>query len=214
MTRHLNIKAFLLIVVPLSILIWVLFIFLAELGTDPVWSAVKRIPTVITIDFGLWLFFVKWAWKWRVFQGWLVPFPVLEGTWTGFMKSTWIDPALEKTLPPIPITLVIRQSFLSINCSIYTEESSSISYSTDIVVDKETKRAQLVYHYTNRPRASVRNRSEIHDGTALLDVVGDKPVVMKGEYWTSRKTTGDIEVKFLSTELRDSFFRMPEEGWG
>lgn len=207
MMRHLNIKAFLWIVVPLSILIWVLIIFLTELGADPVWSAIKRIPTVITIDFGIWLFFVKWVWKWKMFQGWLVPFPVLEGTWTGFMKSTWIDPASGKPLPPIPITLIIRQSFLSITCSIYSEESSSISYSSDIIADKETKRTQLVYHYTNRPQASVRNRSEIHDGTALLDVIGDKPVEMKGEYWTSRKTTGDIEVKFLSTKLQASFLK-------
>ena len=121
------------------------------------------------------------------------------------MKSTWIDPSSEKALPPIPITLVIRQSFLSINCAIYTEESSSISYSADIVVDKETKRTQFIYHYSNRPHASVRNRSEIHDGTVLLNVMGDKPVGMKGEYWTSRKTTGDIEVKFLSTDPRDYF---------
>lgn len=205
MMRHLNIKAFLWIVVPLSILIWVLFIFLTELGADPVWSAIKRIPTVITIDFVLWLFFAKWAWKWRVFQDWLVPFPVLEGTWSGLMKSTWIDPTTGKILQPIPFTLVIRQSFLTINCSIYTKESSSISYSADILVDKETKKKQLIYHYTNRPQASVRNRSEIHDGTALLDIIGAKPNEMKGEYWTSRKTTGDIEVKFTSKELQEGF---------
>lgn len=207
MTRHLNIKAFLYIVVPLSILLWVLCVFLTELGPDPIWSAIKRIPTVIMIDFGFWLLFVKWAWKWKIFQGWLVPFPVLEGTWTGDMKSTWIDPASGTSLSPIPLTLIIRQSFLSINCSMYTEESRSISYSADIIIDRETKRTQLIYHYTNHPQASVRHRSEIHDGTALLGVIGDKPVEMKGEYWTSRKTTGDIELKFLSREFRDSFIK-------
>jgi hypothetical protein len=211
MMRHYNIKAFLWIVVPLSILIWVLLIFLAELGANPIWSAIKRIPTVIMIDFGLWLFFVKWAWKWRVFQGWLVPFPILEGTWSGVMKSTWTDPATKTTIPPIQFTLVIRQSFLSISCSIYTVESSSISYSSDIVIDKETKRTQLLYHYSNRPQAIVRNRSEIHDGTVLLTIMGNKPIQMKGEYWTSRKTIGDIEVKFLSRELRDGFLKDERE---
>jgi len=207
MMKHFNIKAFLWIVVPLSILIWILLILLAELGVDPIWGAIKRIPTVITIDFGLWLFFVKWAWKWKVFQGWLVPFPVLEGTWAGVMRSTWTDPVTKTAIPPIPFSLVIRQSFLSISCSIYTEESSSISCSSDIIIDKESKRTQLLYHFTNRPQASVRNRSEIHDGTALLDVIEDKQVKMKGEYWTSRKTTGDIEVKFLSSEFREGFLR-------
>lgn len=207
MIRHFNIKAFLWIVVPLSMLIWILLILLAEQGVDPVWGAIKRIPTVITIDFCLWLFFVKWAWKWKFFQGWLVPFPVLEGTWTGFVRSTWTDPITKATVPPIPFTLVIRQSFLSINCSTFTEESSSISYSSDIVIGKETKMAQLIYHYTNRPRALVRKRSEIHDGTALLTLMGDNFDELKGEYWTSRKTTGDIEVKLLSAKPREGFFK-------
>lgn len=184
-----------------------MFIFLTELGPDPVWSAITKIPTVITIDFGFWLFFVKWAWKWKIFQGWLVPFPVLEGTWEGVMRSTWFDPASGNSLPPIPLVLIIRQSFLSINCSMHTEEASSISYSADIIIDSETKRTQLIYHYTNRPQVSVRHRSEIHDGTALLYVINDKPREMKGEYWTSRKTTGDIELKFLSSEFRDSFIK-------
>ena len=126
------------------------------------------------------------------------------------MKSTWVNPATDKTLPPIPFTLVIRQSFLTINCSIFTNESSSISYSADILVDKETNRKQLIYHYANKPQASVRNRSEIHDGTAVLDIIGGKPVEMKGEYWTSRRTTGDIEIKFVSKELREDFLRITE----
>ncbi len=170
--RHLNIKAFLWIIVPLSILLWILIMVFSEVGADPVWNAIKKIPTVISIDFGLWIIFARWAWRWGVFQGWLVPFPVLEGTWSGLMKSTWVDPATGKILPLIPFTLIIRQSFLTINCSIYTNESSSISYSADILVDKETKRKQLIYHYANKPQASVRNRSEIHDGTALLDIIG------------------------------------------
>lgn len=205
MTKHLNIKAFLWVIVPLSILIWLLLMLISEIGVDPVWSAIKKIPTVITIDFGAWLFFSKWAWKWKIFQGWLVPFPVIEGTWSGVMKSTWIDPLTGNTLTSVPFTLVIRQSFLNVNCLIYSKESSSTSYSADILVDKETKRKQLIYHYTNRPQASVRNRSEIHDGTVLLDIIGDKPLEMRGEYWTSRKTTGDIEVKFESKELQEKF---------
>lgn len=178
---------------------------ISDIGVDPVWNAIRKIPTVITIDFGVWLFFSKWAWKWKIFQGWLVPFPVLEGTWSGVMKSTWIDPATGKTATPIPFTLVIKQSFLSVSCAIYTKESSSTSYSSEILVDKETKRKQFIYHYANRPQASVRDHSEIHDGTAVLDIIGDKLLEMRGEYWTSRKTTGDIEIKFISKELREGF---------
>ncbi len=124
------------------------------------------------------------------------------------MKSTWIEPATGKTLTPIPFTLVIKQSFLSISCTIYTKEASSASYSAKILIEKVAKVKQLVYHYTNRPQAAVRDRSEIHDGTALLDIIGDKPLKMRGEYWTSRKTTGDIEIEFASKKLRESFLEM------
>lgn len=206
MMRHLNIKAFLWVVVPLSILIWILLVLISDVGVDPVWNATKKIPTVITIDFVVWLLFSKFAWKWRIFQGWLVPFPILHGTWKGIMKSTWIDPATKATPPPIQFVLVIRQSFLAISCSMFTEESSSKSYSADILIDKETDSRQLVYNYTNRPSPVFRDRSEIHDGTAFLNVIGKPPKEMNGEYWTSRNTTGDIEVKFVTSKLRERYF--------
>ena len=28
----------------------------------------------------------KWMWKWSIFNGWLVPFPCLEGEWEGEMQ--------------------------------------------------------------------------------------------------------------------------------
>ena len=75
MTRHLNIKAFLYIVVPLSILLWVLCVFLTELGPDPIWSAIKKIPTVIMIDFGFWLLFCKMGLEMEDFSRLVSTFP-------------------------------------------------------------------------------------------------------------------------------------------
>lgn len=42
----------------------------------------------------------------------------------------------------------------------------------------------------NTPKAEVRHRSEIHYGTAMLYV--DNPKVLKGQYFTDRKSTGDM----------------------
>ncbi len=209
--KHLNVKAFLWIVIPFSMLLWIFLILFSKLGADLAWGALKKIPTVITVDLVFWVCFTKWAWKWRIFQGWLVPFPVLEGTWTGIMKSTWKSPESNQPLPAIPVTLVIQQSFLYLSCTIYTKESGSYSYSSDIVIDKETKTVRLIYHFTNRPLASVRHRSEIHDGTALLVLIGGNPVMLKGEYWTSRKTTGDIEVEYLSREPQHGLLSVKDD---
>ena len=43
-----------------------------------------------------------------------------------------------------------------------------------------------------------RDRSAIHDGAAILRFISEPEKSLKGEYWTSRKTTGDINVKFIS----------------
>ena len=46
-----------------------------------IWSALKTAYKTIPILLLLWLGFATYAWKWQIFQTWLVPFPYLEGTW-------------------------------------------------------------------------------------------------------------------------------------
>ncbi len=87
----------------------------------------------------------------------------------------------------------------------YTDESDSFSNTAQINEDDESGIFRLSYNYTNRSRANVRDRSAIHDGAAILKVITEPEKVLKGEYWTSRKTTGDISVKFVSRKLAESF---------
>jgi hypothetical protein len=44
----------------------------------------------------------------------------------------------------------------------------------------------------NTPKAGVRERSEIHYGSTILNFDGFNVTKMDGEYWTDRKTTGEI----------------------
>ena len=46
--------------------------------------------------------------------------------------------------------------------------------------------------YLNTPKAGVRERSEIHYGSTILNFDGFKVTKMDGEYWTDRETTGEI----------------------
>jgi hypothetical protein len=46
----------------------------------------------------------------------------------------------------------------------------------------------------NTPKASVRNRRENHYGTTLLHFEGFNVDTLEGEYWTSRETTGELEL--------------------
>jgi len=52
---------------------------------------------------------------------------------------------------------------------------------------------------------AVRERSEIHDGAAILKIIRKPDFILTGEYWTSRKTRGDIKLKFESREIQEQF---------
>lgn len=145
------------------------------------------------------IIFNKYLWKYPIFswKNWLVKVPNLNGTWTGETISSWIDPKRKEKLNPIPTTLVINQTLIKINCIIYTDESKSKSILSDFIYDEENNEVELVYNYKNIPKTSIRERSEIHFGTAKLEILNKK---LKGVYWTDRKTIGDLNLVFNKRE--------------
>jgi hypothetical protein len=172
--------------------LWLAIIAITHSRLTIDWEAVKAIPDAITIYVILHLLFVKWGWRLKFLHPWLVPYPDLQGTWEGEVRSTWINPTTGAGVSPIPSKLVIRQTFSSISCVLLTGESQSYSVAAQINEDDDSGVLRLSYAYTNRPRARVRFRSEIHDGAAILTVKEEKEFVLDGEYWTSRKTTGEM----------------------
>lgn len=203
--KNLNAKAFISMLVIFSVLIWVLILYVTGTELKVSWEALKHLPTVVSIDTVLWLLFIKWGWKYNVFQKWLVPFPCLEGTWEGTLQTTWINPETGNTSRLIPVILVIKQSFISISCVMYSQEMTSQSYAAEFLFDRENNLKKITYTYRSIPRATVRNRSVIHDGTVLLEVIATPFRVLRGEYWTNRKSTGEVDLKFKSKELMQSF---------
>ncbi len=189
------------------IITWVAVLYLSGVEFKINWEALKKIPEAIAIYSILHLVFTSWVWRLPIFQSWLVPYPDLQGTWTGTADSTWVDPATGQRKPPIPVLLVIKQSFSAINCTMYSEETSSYSNAAQISTDDKSGVLRLSYNYTSRPKAGVRERSEIHDGAAILRVITKPQRALEGEYWTSRKTTGDMRVIFESKELAAAFSR-------
>ena len=130
----------------------------------------------------LMLLYEKYIWKWKY-----NPFesmPVLAESYSGYLKSSYDNK--ERS-----IKLKIKQSLLSVSVIMETNESDSNSISASI--DKIQNVWQLTYTYLNVPNAEVRERSEIHYGTAFLSI--ENPMLIKGHYYTDRKTTGDIQLK-------------------
>ena len=168
----------------------ILFLITQDLKSIDFQKALSHISTTISINIVIWILFIRWGWKLKIFYPWLVPFPNLSGQWTGFIKSNW----KEKSLEPIATEVTIIQTFFNVQVRIKTGESRSYSIGASFDIDQDRGQQQIFYSYLNTPRPGVRERSEIHYGSTVLNFEGFKVTEMEGEYWTSRKTTGEIKL--------------------
>lgn len=91
------------------------------------------------------------------------------------LQSTWKNPETGAQIPALRMIVVVRQTFSSVTCSLFTKESESYSAAAQITVDGETGSLSLDYTYTNRSKATIRHRSPIHDGAARLKIVISAP---------------------------------------
>lgn len=194
-----------LIEVALPIVVWVGVLQATHTPLGLNIEAVKKIPDVVTICVILAWVFKHWMWKWRIFQGWLVPYPNLEGTWRGTVASNWVNPETGQQIAPLTVTMVIKQSFSKVSCTVYTAESKSYSTSATITQYEDSEQLFLDFNYTNRSKAVIRDRSPIHDGASRLKIITKPYLQLEGEYWTSRCTRGDMELKYVSEELDQKF---------
>lgn len=190
MVKH-NIRIFAFAILGLAFTVYaIIFILTQNLDSIDFHKAITHVSTTVSINIVIWMVFIGFAWKWKIFYPWLVPYPNLSGKWEGFVKSNW----KEKELEPIPIEVTINQNFFNIQVQIKTNESRSYSIGASFDIDKERGFQQLFYTYLNTPKAGVRDRSEIHYGSTILNFDGFKVTSMDGEYWTDRETTGEINL--------------------
>lgn len=161
----------------------------------------KALPLVLLILTG----FVLHGWKWRIFRGWLVPFPNVNGTWQGTIHTTWRDPETGERPGPIPVILSIRQSFVRISCTMRTAEMTSRSFLADFWLDAHEQIRMLGYSYYSEPLPAVQDRSRPHNGTILFQLVGEPVTELKGVYWTARGSSGEVNLKFRESNRLESF---------
>jgi len=205
--KNLNLKYFVYAFLILSGLLWVLLAIWSEVDLSKMLDFFSILPKVATIDLLLLAGFIKWGWKWRVFQGWLVPFPNLNGTWQGSTQTTWQNPQTGQRPGHIPTILTIKQSFIRISCVMRTAEMTSHSYAAEFELQQENQIRQLIYTYTSKTNPTVTERSAAHDGTIVFEIIGNPVNRLKGNYWTSRKTTGEVVLTFRCKDFLDELPR-------
>lgn len=200
--KNLNFKPFLFILMIFSGLVWFAVATASGLNMQSFFDFMRPIPKVVTADLILVGIFIKWLWRWKHLQYWLIPFPDLNGTWQGHIQTNWKN--VEGKIPePIPTMLTIKQTFGRMSCVMRTDEMESHSYLEGFCIDKDAQIRRLCYSYTSKPKASLRNRSTPHDGTILLNIIGNPVHKLEGEYWTQRQTTGSVTLTFHTAELLD-----------
>jgi hypothetical protein len=180
------------------------FLFVActsGVAVEDVWTALivayKTIPLMLILG----ALFVGYGWRLRIFRSWLVPFPDLNGTWEGTIKTTWKNPDTGETPGPIPVVLTVKQSFAHISCVMRTAEMISRSYFADFWIDQDQQIRKLGYCYQSSPRPSFRHRSSPHEGTIIFEVIGNPAAKLDGVYWSSRATSGELSLTFRCPEV-------------
>lgn len=207
--KYLNQKIFVWLIIGTSVVFYLLCILILPITDETLFNYLKPITTVVTLDTIIILGFTKWIWKCKLLYSWLVPFPNLNGTWKGVIKTNWIDEKTGEKPDPIPVILTIKQSFTNISCVMRTEEMSSYSFANEFVIDRENQILKLVYSYDSIPKQTVKDRSHQHFGTMYFDIIyNNEEKELNGDYWTGRKTTGRVDLVFWQNKYVEKY---PEE---
>jgi len=203
--RNLNLKPFIYVILVISGILWFFIATISGLDLSKIFDFFRVLPKVAGIDILLVAMFVKWGWKFKIFKSWLVPFSDLNGTWQGHIKTTWVDPKTDQPPHTIPAILTVKQTFSKISCVMRTAEMTSYSYSEDFKLESDNQIKQLSYSYTSKPLTTVMDRSPVHEGSIVFDIIGDPVTKLKGQYWTARKTTGEVVMTFREKRLLDEY---------
>jgi hypothetical protein len=179
-------------------IIWAPLLVMMGVGVAP--AFVRPFNTVVGVVVILLWLCERWAWRWQWLHPWFVSTPVLRGTWRGVIVSTWVDSTTGQRVPPIEAYAAITQTASTIQIRMMTAESESQLLGASIVRDDDGL-PQLFGTYRNTPRQEVRHRSQIHHGGLFLNIHGDPPRLLEGQYWTDRNTTGSLTFEERSRNI-------------
>lgn len=212
--QFINLRPFIGLAVGFSALALVIVCWASGTDSSESWEVAKKLSMVVTADLIAWEVFRRWVWRWRWLRPWLLCMPDLNGEWEGEIRPNGPGSTGEQSrAAPIPASLCIHQTLTSLRCVVRTSEMTSKSFSTGFRIDPETEGCELSYCYESLPRASVRERSAPHFGASLLEHHSENPSRLTGEYWTSRRSTGEMEFRQVSCKAgRASVAEVKREG--
>lgn len=192
--KNLNKSVFVWLLVGISVGAWITFDSIGVAKPTNVAGIFELLSSVVTVDSLLIAFFLKWGWRWSLLHPWLVPYPNLNGVWVGRIVSTYEAGDTSERIAPVAAEVTIRQSFAEVSCVMQTSEMRSTSALAGFDLNVEQQQKQLAYIYCSRPNLTVAQKSPMHDGAVVLEIIGEPPTKLAGRYWTTRGTQGQLEL--------------------
>ena len=195
-----ELKKFIGYTASISVLIWIainVFFQIALLTFD----SFQNLGTAVSIVSAFWLFYFRWGWKWIPFK-YLFFKPDLNGTWIGSYET---DGRNEKgqRVPIGEISLTIRQNFLFIHITSFTDKYVAYSYAENLFLDTNRGIQKLVYLYSqNRVNPGAEGDRQ---GATELSIFGIPPFELSGNFWTNAKSNGFLKIRRVSKKHISSF---------
>jgi len=135
----------------------------------------------ITVTMIAMTLYEKWLWALNPLER----TPRLAGVYDGVIEYNYDGrPGTKHT------SVCIQQSLLGTSVSISTDETSSSSIVSRLVL--ENGQHVLYYNYITNPKSKYSMNNPIQYGTCRLTIVSKTQ--LGGTYWTSRQTIGDIRL--------------------
>lgn len=161
----------------------------------------RSISFGITLTTSFWVFYFSKGWKWPLLKN-IFYRPDVNGTWKGILESDFtID---GKKIDPKEFYIVIRQSFIRIHFTTFTNDFVGMSYAETFTLNKDKGMKNVAYMY--KKDSSQKNDDVLREGaTELRLIISDNEKVLEGKYWSNTKTQGKISVKHISNIYVDSF---------
>ena len=166
------------------------------INADSIFSAIK-VSSILTIWWG---FYFNIGWKIEPLNKILYRIH-LNGTWYGTYKS--VDPKT-KNIYEGEIIVRIKQSFLTLSVTSYTEKYKNYSHSEVLKYDEKSETYGLVYVYSQKENDPLDLNAR--NGTSELTVTYDNnDYELSGEFWTILGSRGKMNLTRISGKTVNSF---------
>jgi hypothetical protein len=172
-------------------------------GTPLHLSDLKPFSVTAAVIVAVFEAFDRWAWRLGPLPR-LIGIPDLRGTWTGQLRSTFVDKETGKSIEPIEVYLVVRQTYSRIRTALLTKESKSTSLVSSLDCQRDTT-PTIQWTYRNIPALLLQSRSRIHHGAVMMDIHGSPARRLTGFYWTDRDTKGELTFEGRTKSIHSDF---------